>query len=81
MEIEAIVVIPDMEYSVHCKSGPGKWELFRVVMTDISQFKIMHIVNDTEGSNWSIEHIGSFPAAWQAIQALNDMLGIKTNDL
>lgn len=81
MEIEAIVEIPGMEYSVHCKSGPGKRELFRVVRMDISQFGIMHVVNDTERSDWSIEHIGSFPTAWQAITALKDKLGIRDNNL
>jgi len=79
MEIEAIVNIPGMEYSVHCKSGPGKRELFRVVRTGFSRFQIMHIVNDIPESNWSIEHKGDFPTAWQAIEALKDMLGIKDN--
>ena len=79
MEIEAIVNIPGMEYSVHCKSGPGKRELFRVVRSDFSRFQIMHIVNDIPESRWSIEHKGEYPTAWQAIEALKDMLGIKDN--
>lgn len=81
MEIEAVVNIPGMEYSVHCKSGPGKRELFRVVRTDFSQFRIMHIVNDISESRWFIENKGEYPTAWQAIEVLKELLGIKDNIL
>lgn len=80
MEIVAIIDVPGMEYSVHCNSGPGKRELFRVVRTDFSRFQIMHVVNDIPESNWSVEHKGDFLTAWQAIESLKEMLGIRDNN-
>ena len=50
-----------------------------MVRTDFSRFQIMHVVNDIPESNWSVEHKGDFLTAWQAIESLKEMLGIRDN--